>query len=384
MHMEPLNKRQKREPSDIYLQTINRGKLDFDFDKVCSVNLANTNVYACLCCGKYFQGRNRESPAFSHSINDNHHVFINMATLKCFILPENSLLEDDSLEDIKQLITPSFSPKIPTLAYDLQNRPYKPGFIGLSGNEHSANAVIQSLSHVYALRDHVVDIKSDDFIGKVSLLFRKIWSSRLFKPHVAPHEVVQYLKGLSKDPKDILVWVLNKMAVSDKAIGKVFQGKILVDNKKSVKFWTLSLDLPRVSLIQDEEAPQVSLESLLEKFKSRPHADKNYKILRLPHVVVLCFDRRIKTENTMTDYKRNPTLVRFPLELDFGLLVELESSFKYRLIANIIHSKGRWKVQLLDKGENKWFEIEDTTVRETERELLFLSETCIQFWERMS
>jgi U4/U6.U5 tri-snRNP-associated protein 2 len=39
-----------------YLDTVNRHMLDFDFEKLCSVSLSNLNVYACLVCGKYFQG----------------------------------------------------------------------------------------------------------------------------------------------------------------------------------------------------------------------------------------------------------------------------------------------------------------------------------------
>ena len=39
-----------------FLDTINRSILDFDFEKLCSVSLSNHNVYACLVCGKYFQG----------------------------------------------------------------------------------------------------------------------------------------------------------------------------------------------------------------------------------------------------------------------------------------------------------------------------------------
>ena len=39
-----------------YLDTINRTVLDFDFEKLCSVSLTRINVYACLVCGKYFQG----------------------------------------------------------------------------------------------------------------------------------------------------------------------------------------------------------------------------------------------------------------------------------------------------------------------------------------
>uniref|UniRef100_A0A8C5IYE1 Uncharacterized protein n=1 Tax=Junco hyemalis TaxID=40217 RepID=A0A8C5IYE1_JUNHY len=36
-----------------------RSVLDFDFEKLCSISLSHINVYACLVCGKYFQG---ESP----------------------------------------------------------------------------------------------------------------------------------------------------------------------------------------------------------------------------------------------------------------------------------------------------------------------------------
>ena len=40
-----------------FLDTIDRAVLDFDFEKLCSVSLSNNNVYACLVCGKYFQGQ---------------------------------------------------------------------------------------------------------------------------------------------------------------------------------------------------------------------------------------------------------------------------------------------------------------------------------------
>lgn len=39
-----------------YLGTINKHMLDFDFEKVCSICLSNQHVYACLVCGRYFQG----------------------------------------------------------------------------------------------------------------------------------------------------------------------------------------------------------------------------------------------------------------------------------------------------------------------------------------
>src|SRR6202167_3849311 len=51
------------------LLQINRVVLDFDFEKVCSVSTLNFNIYGCLVCGKYFQGRGRNSHAYAHSID---------------------------------------------------------------------------------------------------------------------------------------------------------------------------------------------------------------------------------------------------------------------------------------------------------------------------
>ena len=69
-------------PSSCAFLQVNRAKLDFDFEKVCSVSLSNINTYGCLVCGKYFQGRGRSSYAYAHSIHEDHHVFINLETTK--------------------------------------------------------------------------------------------------------------------------------------------------------------------------------------------------------------------------------------------------------------------------------------------------------------
>ena len=66
----------------VHITQINRTVLDFDFERLCSVSLSNINIYACLVCGKYFQGRGKSSHAYAHSIHDDHHVFINLQTLK--------------------------------------------------------------------------------------------------------------------------------------------------------------------------------------------------------------------------------------------------------------------------------------------------------------
>lgn len=86
-----------------YLDTVNRNILDFDFEKVCSVTLTKSNTYACLVCGKYYQGRSKKTAAYSHSLEENHHVFINLRTKKIYCLPDDYEVIDPSLSDIQVL-----------------------------------------------------------------------------------------------------------------------------------------------------------------------------------------------------------------------------------------------------------------------------------------
>jgi U4/U6.U5 tri-snRNP-associated protein 2 len=98
-------KKQRAQKSEtiegLYLESVNRSVLDFDFENLCSVSLSNINVYACLVCGKYFQGRGIHSHAYYHSINDDHHVFINLESLKVYVLPDGYEVRDSSFSDIK-------------------------------------------------------------------------------------------------------------------------------------------------------------------------------------------------------------------------------------------------------------------------------------------
>jgi U4/U6.U5 tri-snRNP-associated protein 2 len=55
----PIKKQKKdlENLAGLYLDTVNRHALDFDFERLCSISMTNINVYACLVCGKYFQGQ---------------------------------------------------------------------------------------------------------------------------------------------------------------------------------------------------------------------------------------------------------------------------------------------------------------------------------------
>lgn len=131
---------------DLYLDTINREILDFDFEKLCSISLSNINVYACLVCGKYFQGRGPKSHAYFHALEVGHHVFINIGTKKVYVLPEGYEVKNKSLDDIKYVVDPHYTKnevikldKEVHDAWDLSGSKYRPGKSHSRHNHGSLN-----------------------------------------------------------------------------------------------------------------------------------------------------------------------------------------------------------------------------------------------------
>ena len=203
----------------IYLKQNLRNVLDFDFEKLCSITLSNNNVYACLVCGKYFQGRGIKSHAYTHSVQQSHHVFINLNTYKFYCLPDNYQVIDSSLDDIKYVLNPTFEPEQITQldkntkmsrAYD--NTLYLPGIVGLNNikaNDYS-NVVLQALVNVKMLREYFIREENYSTIkvapGDIMInlvkrfgeLVRKLWNPRNFKAHVSPHEMLQAVVKCSK------------------------------------------------------------------------------------------------------------------------------------------------------------------------------------------
>lgn len=149
-----LNRMQKAGVECPYMDTINRNVLDFDFEKVCSISLENHNVYACLVCGKYFQGRGRNSNAYFHSLDQTHHIFVNLDTEKVYCLPDGYEIIDSNLEDIQNAIHPKFSPdRVQNLDKSvvrfraLDGNTYLQGVMGMN-NLHETdyvNTVLQAL-----------------------------------------------------------------------------------------------------------------------------------------------------------------------------------------------------------------------------------------------
>lgn len=139
--------------------------MDFDYEQKCCESLTNFDIYACLVCGKYYQGRGVQTPAYVHSRKQDHHVFINLETERFYCLDNGDTYEftDPSLDDIRCVLNPRFSmEQILQLDDDkkcartLDEAQYLPATIGLnniSKGNGALNAVIQSLMQVTPLRN---------------------------------------------------------------------------------------------------------------------------------------------------------------------------------------------------------------------------------------
>lgn len=323
-----------------FLDTIDRSVLDFDFEKLCSVSLSNINVYACLVCGKYFQGRGQHSHAYTHSVQVGHHVFINLHTLKFYCLPDNYEIIDPSLEDIKYVLRPTFTvaqiatlDTSPRVYLALDGTKYVPGIVGLNvikANDYM-NVILQALAQVSPFRDfflreenyaHVKPPPGDQnivVVQRLGELCRKLWNQRSFKAHVSPHEMLQAVSSVSKkrfmitkqgDPVEFLSWLLNTLHIGvggskksgSTVVHQVFQGAlriftktipahdddVIIDTSKYKEevtespFLYITLDLPPPPLFQDDMEkniiPQVALFDLLKKFDGM--TEKEYKTHR--------------------------------------------------------------------------------------------------------
>ncbi|KAI0068026.1 spindle pole body protein [Artomyces pyxidatus] len=367
--------------SDLYLDTINRAALDFDFEKVCSVSLSNINIYGCLVCGKYFQGRGRKSYAYAHSIHEDHHVFINLETAKVYVLPDGYLVSDPSLDDIAFVLAPTFTPAAVSTfttaahlakpSYDLSSKPYLPGYIGLNDIKRNdyMNVVIHSLLHVSPLRDYLLlshfNGKQSELLKRFASLAKKVWNPRLFKSQVSPHEFLQEVGRASGgkfrlesqgDPVEFLGWLLNHLhkdlggtrKKNSSIMFSTFQGEVRTETQQVLvrpdaadgdkprfdidretkttvsPFLFLALDLPPPPLFQDAVEkniiPQVGIHAVLAKYDGVTTQESRGQLRRFKCQRLppyIILHYKRFTKNNFVEEK-NPTIVNFPLRgVDF-------------------------------------------------------------------
>lgn len=240
-----------------YLDTVDRSVLDFDYEKVCSVTLSTSNVYACLVCGAFFRGRAVGTPAHTHSLGADHHVFLCLATQRAYCLPDDYEIGGHALDDVRRVLDPRYSAAdVAALAAARGDsifarrvrclggtRDYLPGFVGLNNLActDAFNAVVQCLAHVPRLRDYLLRsatvslteaaygdlaagaaavLAPGTVAGALGTLVRKMWSPYNYRAHVSPHELVQVVQrrsrgrfrvGTPMEPLALLQWLLHEL-----------------------------------------------------------------------------------------------------------------------------------------------------------------------------
>ncbi|XP_049848908.1 U4/U6.U5 tri-snRNP-associated protein 2-like [Schistocerca gregaria] len=278
---DPVNKdgcsSSKKNPRSCpYLDTVNRTSLDFDFEKLCSISLLDYNIYACLTCGKYFQGRSPNTHAYIHSLDSKHHVFINTETKKIYCLPDNYEVIDSSLDDIKGMLDPQLTDqeieiidKEVITSRTLDGHQYICGVAGLNtlNKADHINTSIQALAHLPKVRNFFFkqsnychpDYKATELISRFGILIRKLWNPHNWRSHISPHEFIQELSlrskrkfaiGLHGDPLEFYVWLVNVLKQDMKPFVKfcleslhqqaqnvsdLFCGKIRINAVKNAK-----------------------------------------------------------------------------------------------------------------------------------------------------
>ena len=312
--------------SDLYLDTINRSILDFDFEKLCSVTLSNINVYACLVCGKYFQGRGPKSHAYFHALEVDHHVYINMETKKVYVLPEGYEVQNKSLDDIKYVVDPKFTEedvkrldRDPKVSTDLSNQRFRPGFVGMNNikaNDY-LNVVVQASVAcgpcAQLLPAQRIPAQRFPVTGSIQYAGQEDLESQGFqKPRVASRSSCKKLRCVSSkkfalthqsDPVEFLSWFLNNLHLTlggsktkplSSIIQKAFQGKLRIESQaitaKSdttgdrlrfedssnittniTPYLILTLDLPPIPLFREDKEkdiiPQIPLADLFGKIQ---------------------------------------------------------------------------------------------------------------------
>ena len=149
-----------------YIGTIKREVLDFDFEKICPISLSNINVYACLICGKYYQGRGLNTYAYIHSLEEDHHIFINLSDQKVYCLPDGYEVHDNSFNDIKFNLKPKIDKsEVDKFSYSraLDGTEFLPGCIGLNNIKKTdyVNVIIQGLCRVKEFRNFLLEYDDD-------------------------------------------------------------------------------------------------------------------------------------------------------------------------------------------------------------------------------
>lgn len=192
---------------------------------------------------------------------------------------------------------------------------------------------------------------------------------------------------------------------NDEEIKKVVDEEEYKETTSNSPYMYLMLDIPPSPLYKDEYQqniiPQVPLFQLLSKFDGKTEKEyktyketfvKKFELTKLPNYLIMCLKRFNKN---MFFKEKNPTVVNFPVKgVDMAeylvsdpAIQDAHPHTQYDLIANICHEgepgkgAGNFKVHILHKGANKWYELQDLHVKDILPPVITLSDSYIQIYE---
>jgi len=360
-----------------YLDTVHRAVLDFDFEKCCSVSLSPHNAYACLVCGKYFQGRGPSTHAYTHALEASHHVFLRLDDGRAYCLPDGYEIEDASLDDVRAALAPRFTPEEARRTSQakqwrrgLDGSEYLAGAVGLNNLKHTTyvNATLQAFARVEPLRlfflnrREVLNRRAGALAARFGELTRKMWNPRAFKGQVSPHEFMRAVVASSggafkvdqpADPVDFMRWLMhalhretrrgeNRGSVVDDCFAGEMEthttGEPLPDGETTnaddvltnaassvtkravIPFRMLALDLPPPPLFQDAMEkniiPQVPIADLLRKYDGAtptPTPRGGTRTFKITRLPKYLVVHYKRFTKNAFFREKNPTIVTFPV-----------------------------------------------------------------------
>ena len=370
--------------------SINLNCLDFDRPFVCSETLdGGNNIYCCCTCGKFFKGRQENSPAFEHAIQTQDHLlFLNLISGLCFRLPEGEEVSSNELQELDVLrenLAPSnFSIGCAEELHDLRGSPYFRGFVPIWSPSSLLSCSILLIAHIMPLArqlTELTDVKSEK-LQILANIMRKLWISRpllrgrivissdLFPSKITcTNSIAHLINGLELD---CLQGELRVSRVANNTSQMINQ---------SMNFNQITVDLPPEPLFPDPSGklpiPKIHLEELInQKYNSgKVFFDSSgnavaYDLIFLPDYLLISILNRHK----------NKTVILF----DPNCLSILNSS--YYLIGNMATTdssrEDSYNVQIRKGRENNFLMFADRQFKPISTDNLILFDSCFQVWKK--
>lgn len=193
---------------------MDRKRLDFDFERICSVTMERSDLYICLTCGKYLKGRSTNTPAHNHSQQFEHSLYMDLESLKFFILPENEEFYHQDLEDVRYAARPTYSNEqiealdlksFDSSPADLHGRHFTRGFLGInnatSTNSNATNSdfitvCLHSIFHIKEIRNFLLSRpRQPAILATLGETACRYWNERPFKALVNPRELFNMINN---------------------------------------------------------------------------------------------------------------------------------------------------------------------------------------------